>query len=549
MLRLQGIGVSPGIAIGEAYRYAPTQVSVTQDHVSDPDSERQRLLVALGTADKQLQTLYEETRQRVGSEQAAIFEAQRAFLHDPELRQNIEQKIMQEHLNAGAALSEAFGTFMQLLVQTDNPYLRERAADLRDVRDRVLRALQPATTSPHIDRPVIIVADDLTPSDTMQLDPHYVLALCTASGGPTSHAAILARALGIPAVVAVGDNLLGVVHLALDGASGEVVLAPDTETRADFEQRKRQWENQQIAIRVDVNAPTVTRDGHHVEIAANVGRLPDVDVALQNGAEGIGLLRTEFLYMERLPDEDSQAAIYRQIAERMYPHTVIIRALDIGGDKPLPYLPMPYEANPFLGFRAIRLLLANRDLFASQVRAVVRANTGLNNIKLMLPMVSDTSELRAARQLLDEVRVGQEISLGMMVETPAAALMADQFADYVDFFSIGTNDLTMYTLAVDRGSPQVSYLYDALHPAVLRLIKRVVDIGLWVGVCGELAGQPEATAILVGLGVNELSMSPGAIPAIKHAIRNLDYHDARALAAQALAQPDAASVHRLVTPT
>jgi multiphosphoryl transfer protein len=545
MLRLQGIGVSPGIAIGAVYRYTPVQVSVTQDRVSDTNTEWQRLLAALDTADKQLQTLYEETVQRVGAEQAAIFEAHRAFVKDPELLQSIEQNIMQEHLNAGAALSEAFGTFEQLLLQTDNPYLRERAADLRDVRDRVLRALHAYTPSLQLDRPVIIVADDLTPSGTMQLDTRYVLALCTVSGGPTSHAAILARALGIPAVVAVGDDMLGVEHLALDGASGEVVLTPDAETLDDFERRKKQWENHQATLRTDINAPAVTRDGHHVEVAANVGRLPDVDAALQNGAEGIGLLRTEFLYMENLPDEDSQAAIYRQIAERMHPHTVIIRALDIGGDKPLPYLPMPHEANPFLGFRAIRLLLANRDLFTAQVRAVVRANAGLNNIKLMLPMVSDISELHTARKLLDEVRAGQEIALGMMVETPAAALMADQFAEHVDFFSIGTNDLTMYTLAVDRGSAAVSYLYDALHPAVLRLIKRVVDTGRWVGVCGELAGQPEATAILVGLGVHELSMSPGAIPAVKHAIRHLDYQAAQALATQALNQPDAASVRRL----
>jgi multiphosphoryl transfer protein len=546
MLRLQGIGVSPGIAIGAAYRYAPTQVSVTQDRVSDTNAEWQRLLAALDMGDKQLQTLYEETTQRVGAEQAAIFEAQRAFVHDPELRQSIEQKITQEHLNAGAALSEAFGTFEQLLLQTDNPYLRERAADLRDVRDRILRVLNLSASSLRLDRPVIIVADDLTPSDTMQLDTRFVLALCTASGGPTSHAAILARALGIPAVVAVGDHLFGVEHLALDGTSGDVVLTPGAETLADFEQRKIQWQNHQTVLRVDMSAPAVTSDGHPVEVAANVGRLPDIDAALQNGAEGIGLLRTEFLYMENLPDEDSQAAIYRQIAERMHPHSIIIRALDIGGDKPLPYLPMPPEVNPFLGFRAIRLLLANRDLFTAQVRAVVRANAGLNNIKFMLPMVSDISELVAARQLLNEVRAGQEIALGMMVETPAAALMADQFAEHVDFFSIGTNDLTMYTLAVDRGSPQVSYLYDALHPAVLRLIKRVVDTGRWVGVCGELAGQPDATAILVGLGVHELSMSPGAIPAIKHAIRNLDYRDAQALAVQALVQPDAASVRRLL---
>ena len=546
MLRLQGIGVSTGIAIGAAYHYTPAQVGVTQDRVSNMNAEWQRLLAALDTADKQLQTLYEEAVQRVGVEQAAIFEAQRAFVHDPELRQSIEQKIMQEHLNAGAALSEAFGTFEQLLLQTDNPYLRERAADLRDVRDRVLRALQPSAISLQLDHPVIIIADDLTPSDTMQLDTRYVLALCTASGGPTSHTVILARALGIPAVVALGDNLLGADHLALDGTSGEVVLSPDAETLADFERRKTQWQNHQTALRIDINAPPLTRDGHHVEVAANVGRLPDVDAALQNGAEGIGLLRTEFLYMEYLPDEDEQAAIYRQIAERMHPHTVIIRALDIGGDKPLPYLPITPEANPFLGFRAIRLLLANRDLFIAQVRAVVRANAGLNNIKLMLPMVSDISELLVTRQLLDKVRAGQEISLGMMVETPAAALMADQFADYVDFFSIGTNDLTMYTLAVDRGRPQVSYLYDALHPAVLRLIKQVVDTGRWVGVCGELAGQPEAIAILVGLGVHELSMSPGTIPAVKHAIHNLDYQDAQALAEQALVQPDAASVRRLL---
>jgi phosphocarrier protein FPr len=441
--------------------------------------------------------------------------------------------------------------------------MRARAADVHDIGRQVLAQLTGQAAQAIMPQPGILIAVDLAPSDTARLDRSKVLGICTERGGPTSHSAILARTLGIPAVVGLGPIIMQVADstpLVIDGQAGQVYVAPAPKVTREYTSRLNVWRTAREAARAASAAPAIMKDGVAIEVVANIGSPEDARVAIDNGAEGVGLLRTEFLFLDRrdAPAEDEQFDAYQTIATVMEQRPVIVRTLDVGGDKPLAYLDLGHEDNPFLGQRAIRLCLNRPDLFKTQLRAILRASPG-HNLKIMFPMIADVSEVRRARALLNEARaelaaqkvaVARQIDVGIMVEIPAAALLAHALASDVDFFSIGTNDLTQYTLAAERGNASVAHLQDALHPAVLCQIQHTVEAavaaGKWVGVCGELAGDPLAIPILIGLGVKELSMASGSIPKAKQVIRALKSGDAKSLAAQAVQMESAEAVREFM---
>lgn len=557
---LAGVPAAAGVAIGPVARYEPSLPPVTATRVADPAAEWERLQAAAAAATAELAALEQQTARTAGAAEAAIFTAHRLLLTDPALLGRAHATIAEDAVNAAAAWQTAVDATAAAYAALDDPYLRTRAADVEDVGRRVLRLLL-AVEPPTLDfaRPVILVAADLAPSDTARLDRNVILGLVTELGGATSHSAILARALGIPAVVGVGPALAqlraGQV-IALDGASGRVWPAPDAETLAELEQQRAAWLERQAAARDVGRAPAVTRDGRHIEVVANIGGPRDAAVALEYGAEGVGLFRTEFLFMGRNepPDEEEQFTAYRSAVEMLGDRPLIIRTLDAGGDKPIPYLPIGAEENPFLGWRAIRYCLEMPAFFQTQLRAICRASA-LGRVKLMFPMIATVDEVRRARALLADaqqqlaaagVPYDPQMEVGVMIEVPSAVTVADQLATLVDFFSIGTNDLTQYLLAADRGNARVAGLVDALQPAVLRAIAQTAAAaqaaGIRVAMCGELAGRPEATALLVGLGLDELSMSAPAIPAVKAAVRGLDAREAQALAAEVLTLDTVAAV-------
>lgn len=561
---LKGIPASPGIALGPAYLYHPTVPAVSRRQAADPEAEWRRLQQALETAKREIEALRAHAARQAGEAEAAIFEAHLLMLEDPALLDLVRKHLFEAHLSAEAAWKEAIDQVAAEYSRLESPYLQARAADVADVGQRVLRLLTGTSTQPlHLDRPAVLIAADLTPSDTAQLDPEYVLGICTAVGGPTSHSAILARALGIPAVVGVGPAVLRVPEgtpIALDGQTGDVWIAPAGELRRKLEAARARWLAEQQAQRATAHQAAVTSDGHRVTVVANIRGVADARLAVEQGAEGVGLLRTEFLFLERLepPSEEEQVAAYRAIAEALGPRPLVVRTFDIGGDKPVPYLAQEPETNPFLGVRGIRLALARPELLKTQLRAILRAGHG-HHVKVMFPMVAERRELLAARAILEEAReelareghaVASEVEVGIMVEVPSAAELADVLAPEVDFFSIGTNDLSQYTLAADRTNPHVAGLADALHPAVLRLIHHTVEaahrVGIWVGVCGEVASDPLAVPLLVGLGVDELSVNPAAVPAVKVSVRRLSFQEAKALAQNALHLDSAEAVRQHV---
>lgn len=561
MERIKGIAVSAGIAIAPVHHYASKQISVLERPVMDPQAEWKRFESAVERSATQLQAIQAQGEKQLGAETVAIFAAQNALLHDPELRDRVRQGVFQDSCNIEFAFARAIDEFIALFAKMDNPYLRERISDLKDIRQRVLLNLQSNVpdSAPLIQQLCVLVAEDLSPSDMMQLDLKVVLALCIAKGGRTSHAAILARSLGIPAVVAMGESVQAIPEgrtVIVDGTQGELLIDPDSVSLKEYEKRQIDFRTYSDTLLQMASAAAITQDGKKITVAGNANRAEDVELSIRNGAEGIGLLRTEFLYMQRqsLPTEDELTAIYARIAGQVAPASLIVRMLDIGGDKPLPYLEMPVEDNPFLGKRGIRFLLDQPDLLHTGLRALLRANHEAGNIKLMLPMISQVEEIQAIQHLITLIREASPsetagIEIGMMVETPAAALMADQYCEWVDFFSIGTNDLTQYTLAIDRGNPSMADYYDAYHPSVLRLIAGVVDAaharGIWVGVCGDLASDAGGAVLLTGLGVDELSVSPASIPYIKDAIRNLQVAQAEDLAKVALHQSTTTGVRQL----
>jgi len=565
MKTLHGIAASRGIAIGPAFHFRRADLCFECCTVEDPAAEWARFEAALETAREQLADVYAKAEAESGAEQAAVFQAHAMMLEDPELLDAVQTAIEGQGVNAEAALSDAAEMYAQMLEALDDEYFCARAADVRDVVNRVLCILLGVAESPcaGLAIPSIILARDLTPSDTVMLDKSLVLGFCTAEGGATSHTAILARGLGLPAVVGAGLDVMKVpdgATLVLDGSEGTLLVDPDEETAAGYRSRHVAATAVLAQARERAREPAVTRDGHQVEVVANIGNVEGAQAALEAGAEGVGLLRTEFLYLERdhLPDEEEQYRAYRVIVDVFGGLPVILRTLDIGGDKELPYLDLPQEVNPFLGLRAVRLCLARPELFKLQLRAVLRAGAG-RNLKVMFPMVATVAEVRAARTVLEECRAellaegqpaAEEMEIGIMVEVPAAAVMADHLAAEVDFFSIGTNDLSQYTLAADRTNALVAPLADGFHPAVLRLVRDVIAAahaqGKWVGLCGELAGEPLAIPILLGLGLDEFSMNPPAIPLAKQIIRALTLDEAQTVARAALELDSPDDVRALV---
>lgn len=553
---IQGIAASPGIAIGPVFQLTRGAVAVSETSAG-AIMEQSRLQKAVAQAHEQLQALRTQMAKRGAASEAAIFDVHRELLDDPELLEAVAERI-QAGQSAAAAWQAVTAARADVLSKLSDPLLAARAADLRDVGDRILRLLA-GTIEEGIrlpDTPVIIVAHDLTPSDTASLDRGKVLGLCTAAGGPTAHAAIIARALSLPAVVSAGERVLALVNggtIILSGDTGQVTIDPDAGDVAQAEAVQRARQAKRAEAVQSAAEPAITQDGQRVEVVANIGGVADAKRAVAAGAEGVGLLRTEFLFLDReaAPSEDEQFETYRAIVEAMQGRPIIVRTLDIGGDKPLPYINMPHEANPFLGERGLRLCLNRPELLRQQVRAILRA-AAFGPVRIMFPMVADVAEWRAARQLVEAVRGelnAPRVDLGIMIEVPSAALMADAFAPEIDFFSIGTNDLTQYTLAMDRQHPVMASKADALHPAVLRLIARTVEAahqaGKWVGICGELGSDPQAVPILVGLGVDELSVSAPAVPLVKAQVRGLTLPQAQALGQQALRCATAVEVRRL----
>jgi phosphocarrier protein FPr len=550
-----GLGASPGLAIGVLVRHQAASFDV-QDTPGDVLADAEALEAALVAVGGDLEALEADTRTRLGAAEAAIFSAHRELLSDPDLLRETMATLLRGHGPAWAWRHALQAQVEQLQALAD-PLLAARALDLRDVGDRVLAALLGvARQRLMLDQPSILVAEDLTPSDTLRLDMRFVAGLAVCSGGPTSHTAILARTLGLPAVVAAGSALLAATigqTAVLDGSLGAVYLEvgeADRETAAAVVAAQDQTRR---VLRESRMLPAITTDGHRVEISANVANAGQAATALEAGAEGVGLMRTEFLFLERdsAPDEEEQYRAYRGMAEVMAGRPLTIRALDIGGDKQVPYLNLPREQNPFLGVRGARLLLERQDLLYAQLRALYRA-AGHGPIRIMFPMVTHLSELEALRGHCERARAqvnGPGMEVGIMVEVPAVALMADKFAPLVDFFSVGTNDLTQYTLAIDRQHPGLAAQADSLHPAVLELIARTIAAakrhGTWVGVCGGLAGDPLGARILTGLGVDELSMSAQDVAAVKAALRADSLSNMQSLAQAALAMGTADEVHAL----
>ncbi|MEB8172022.1 phosphoenolpyruvate--protein phosphotransferase [Macrococcus caseolyticus] len=553
MTTLKGIGASDGIAIAKAYLLVEPDLSFNNEKVADVDAEVEKFKAAINQSKVELTQIRNNAEIALGPDKAAIFDAHLLVLEDPELINPIEDNIRNNQMNAAASLSEVSTNFITIFESMDNEYMKERAADIKDVSKRVLsHILGVSLPNPTmIDEPVVIIAEDLTPSDTAQLNKQFVQGFATNIGGRTSHSAIMSRSLEIPAVVGT-KNITDAVQqgdfVIVDGIAGEVIINPDEQTITGYKARQAAFLQEKEELKQLVNDKTVTKEGKHVELAANIGTPNDLEGVKNNGAEGIGLYRTEFLYMGRdaMPSEDEQFEAYKKVLSEMDGKRVVVRTLDIGGDKELPYLNLPKEMNPFLGYRAIRLCLDQQDIFRTQLRALLRASIH-GKLSIMFPMIATINEFREAKAILEEekanliadkVKVADDIELGIMVEIPSTAAMADIFAKEVDFFSIGTNDLIQYTMAADRMSERVSYLYQPYNPAILRLIKQVIDAshkeGKWTGMCGEMAGDATAIPLLLGLGLDEFSMSATSILSARRQIKNLSQPEMAKVAEQAL---------------
>lgn len=549
---LVGIPVSEGIAIGAAFRCEPELIQVEAQYTEDPETQWQHLKLACSEAQSEIMILCQEISAHGGEAEAAIFEAHLLYLSDPSLMEAAQTLIFEQHYSAAYAWQQMIDQTIAAYEQLHDPYLRTRSADVLDVGQRVLRVLtgsQPPRLN--LKQPGIVVATELTPSEIAQLDCNLVLGICTAAGSATSHSGILGCSLGIPTVMGVGAEVLSLcdgMTVALDGTTGQVWIQPEGEL---LTQLRNHQQHQQITFTQLLEAakrPAQTQDGHRIKVMANIGGVAEAQIALEEGAEGVGLLRSEFLYLarRRIPTEAEQVELYRVIAQILSPHPLMIRMLDLGADKSVPAVKIPPETNPFLGWRGIRILLDHRELIRTQLRAILQASSQ-QTIKLMFPMVSQPQEMIQVLEILNQERehlqqAGMEfdpqMEVGMMVEVPAAVAMAEQFAGLVDFFSIGTNDLSQYVMAADRNNGKVGALANGFEPAVLRMIQQTVNVakqaGIWVGVCGELAASPLAVPILIGLGVDELSLNPSAIPAVKMAISQLRLPQAEAIATDVL---------------
>jgi phosphotransferase system enzyme I (PtsI) len=550
---LKGIAASSGIAFAKAYRLIEPDLSFSKTEITDADAEIQRFRHAIDISKTELEAIRVKAHEDLGADKAAIFEAHLLVLSDPELLHPIEEKIKNDKTNAEFALKEVSDMFVIMFEQMENEYMKERAADIRDVSKRVLSHL----LGVHIVNPsmiseeVIVVAEDLTPSDTAQLNKEFVKGFTTNIGGRTSHSAIMARSLEIPAVVGTKEATEAIQNgdlVIVDGLNGEIHINPTPEVIEHYKIAQAKFADQKLEWAKLINEKSVTADGHQVELAANIGTPNDLEGVHENGGEGIGLYRTEFLYMgrEELPTEEEQFEAYKAVLEGMEGKPVVVRTLDIGGDKELPYLNLPKEMNPFLGYRAIRLCLDQQDLFRTQLRALLRASV-YGNLKIMFPMISNLTEFRQAKEILgvvnselknEGIETNNKIEIGIMVEIPSTAVMAPQFAKEVDFFSIGTNDLIQYTMAADRMNERVSYLYQPYNPAILRLVQMVIDAahaeGKWAGMCGEMAGDEIAVPLLVGLGLDEFSMSATSILKTRSQLATLNKVEMQEMAQKAL---------------
>ena len=541
---LKGIAASDGVAVAKAYLLIQPDLSFETVSVEDTSAEEARLDAALEASQNELSLIRENAVASLGEEAAQVFDAHMMVLADPEMVGQIKETIRTKKINAEAGLKEVTDMFIAIFEgMEDNPYMQERAADIRDVTKRVLASLlgkklpNPAT----IDEESIVVAHDLTPSDTAQLNKKYVKAFVTNIGGRTSHSAIMARTLEIAAVLGT-NNITDLVQdgdvLAVSGITGEVVINPTEEQIAEFKAAGEAYAKQKAEWALLKDAQTVTADGKHFELAANIGTPKDVEGVNANGAEAVGLYRTEFLYMDSqdFPTEDDQYEAYKAVLEGMNGKPVVVRTMDIGGDKELPYFDLPKEMNPFLGYRALRISISEtgNQMFRTQLRALLRASVH-GKLRIMFPMVALLTEFRTAKGILEEekakllaegVAVADDIQVGIMIEIPAAAMLADQFAKEVDFFSIGTNDLIQYTMAADRMNEQVSYLYQPYNPSILRLINNVIKAahaeGKWAGMCGEMAGDQTAVPLLVGMGLDEFSMSATSVLRTRSLMKKFD---------------------------
>ena len=557
---LKGIAASDGVAVAKAYLLVQPDLSFNKTSVEDTDAEATRLDDALAKSTEELQAIRDKAAQSLGEAEAQVFDAHLMVLSDPEMVGQIKQNIQDNKVNAEAALKEVTDMYIGMFeAMDDNAYMQERAADIRDVAKRILAHLL-GVTLPNpsmINEEVIVVAHDLTPSDTAQLDRTYVKAFVTDIGGRTSHSAIMARSLEIPAIVGtkeITDKVKAGDILAVNGIIGDVIIDPTDAEKSEFEAEAKAYADQKAEWDKLKNAETVTADGKHVELAANIGTPKDLEGVHKNGGEAVGLYRTEFLYMDSsdFPTEEDQYQAYKAVLEGMEGKPVVVRTMDIGGDKELPYLTLPHEMNPFLGYRALRISLSELGdgMFRTQMRALLRASVH-GNLCIMFPMVATLKEFRAAKAIFEDekqklvnegVEVSNDIQVGIMIEIPAAAVLADKFAKEVDFFSVGTNDLIQYTMAADRMNERVSYLYQPYNPSILRLIKNVIDAahaeGKWAGMCGEMAGDQTAVPLLLGMGLDEFSMSATSILKTRSLMKRLDTTKMAELADRALKECD-----------
>lgn len=557
---LKGIAASDGVAVAKAYLLVQPDLSFNKTSVEDTDAEATRLDDALAKSTEELQAIRDKAAQSLGEAEAQVFDAHLMVLSDPEMVGQIKQNIQDNKVNAEAALKEVTDMYISMFeAMDDNAYMQERAADIRDVAKRILAHLL-GVTLPNpsmINEEVIVVAHDLTPSDTAQLDRTYVKAFVTDIGGRTSHSAIMARSLEIPAIVGtkeITDKVKAGDILAVNGIIGDVIIDPTDAEKSEFEAEAKAYADQKAEWDKLKNAETVTADGKHVELAANIGTPKDLEGVHKNGGEAVGLYRTEFLYMDSsdFPTEEDQYQAYKAVLEGMEGKPVVVRTMDIGGDKELPYLTLPHEMNPFLGYRALRISLSELGdgMFRTQMRALLRASVH-GNLRIMFPMVATLKEFRAAKAIFEDekqklvnegVEVSNDIQVGIMIEIPAAAVLADKFAKEVDFFSVGTNDLIQYTMAADRMNERVSYLYQPYNPSILRLIKNVIDAahaeGKWAGMCGEMAGDQTAVPLLLGMGLDEFSMSATSILKTRSLMKRLDTTKMAELADRALKECD-----------
>lgn len=561
-MRIQGISGSRGVAVGNVYRYIQEEIVIPDYNVTEDKVEEEigKFATAMASTLKQLDTIRKKALDEMGPEEAAIFEAHMQIAQDPSLSDGIKSLVESSHMNVVAATAQTIETFANIFLGMEDAYMRERGADIKDIGDRLMRnmlGMNPRGLS-HISGEVILVAHDLAPSDTASLDKTVVKGIVTAAGGPTSHAAIMARTLEIPAVMGVGDieSFADGDKAVVLGTDGIVEINPSDADWTEYTNQALAFQEELKRLRESANLEATTIDGHHVELFGNIGKAKDAKHALTMGAQGIGLYRTEFLYMENdeLPAEEIQFEEYKKVAQDMKGQPVIIRTMDIGGDKELKCLDLPNEMNPFLGYRAIRISLNRPDIFKVQLRALLRASA-FGDIHIMYPMIASVEEVKQANAMLSECKeeleaegkvFNKDIKVGIMIEVPAAAVISPILAKYVDFFSIGTNDLCQYTLAVDRMNEAIGSLYQPLHPGVLRLIKHVIgashEQGKFTGMCGELASDPVATMILLGLGLDEFSMTASSIPLIKNILRSVSKTECEEVANKALTMDTAEEI-------